>query len=209
MKKIVDNNFIRYLVDKLRHTGTAPSEFYRITETIAKLMSYEVLKEADYSVSKIPIWTGDEYKATMLDQHKLVIMPILRAGIGMLDGVRQLLPEAQVHILGMYRDEDTLDPVWYYNKLPKSLAGLHAFLIDPMLATGGTLAGAVEELLSRGCSNISVMSIVASPAGVEKLEKVYSEVKIYIAALDRCLNENGYILPGLGDAGDRIFNTLK
>ncbi|MCF7919468.1 MAG: uracil phosphoribosyltransferase [Candidatus Cloacimonetes bacterium] len=207
MHKIIDNNFVKSLVDKLRHTGTEPAEFYRITTIISQILAYEALRNAEFSRASIPIWTGNSYEATIIDQRKLVILPILRAGIGMLDGVRHLLPAAQVQVLGMYRNEDTLKPIWYYNKLPESMHTLHAILIDPMLATGGSLCDAVRELKRRDSYQITVLSIVASPEGIKKLEAEAPEINIFVAALDEKLNENGYIIPGLGDAGDRIFNT--
>lgn len=207
MTQVVDNDYIRSLVDRLRDTGTKPADFYRITETIAQLLTYEALKTEEFSSRKIPVWTEDDYEGLKLEEHKIVIMPILRAGIGMLDGARQLLPEAQVQVLGMYRNEETLQPVWYYNKLPADMSGLHAILIDPMLATGGSLSGAVEELRQRGCQHITVLAIVAAPEGISRLESSYDRIRIFVAAKDKCLNEDGYILPGLGDAGDRIFNT--
>ena len=207
MINIIDNNFMTSLVDQLRHTGTESAEFYRITLLISQLLTYEALKGEEYENMDIPMWTGDKYSATVFDQNKIVIMPILRAGIGMLDGARYLLPAAQVQILGMYRNEDTLQPVWYYNKLPKDMKDQHAILIDPMLATGGTLVDAVLELKKHNCERITILAIVASPEGIKRLEKEAPDVQIFVVAKDDHLNENGYILPGLGDAGDRIFNT--
>lgn len=195
------------LVDQLRHTGTEPAEFYRITLLISQLLTYEALKDEEYNIEDIPMWTGEQYPATVFDQKRIVIMPILRAGIGMLDGARHLLPAAQVQILGMYRNEETLQPVWYYNKLPKNMDRQHAILIDPMLATGGTLVDAVQELKKHNCGRITILAIVASPEGIERLEKETPDVQVFVAAKDDHLNDNGYILPGLGDAGDRIFNT--
>ena len=207
MTKIIDNNFIKSLVDQLRHTGTQPADFYRITLIISPLLTYEVLKSEEYSSAPIPVWTNEPYSATIFDQKQMVILPVLRAGIGMLDGVRHLLPAAQIQILGMYRNEDTLEPVWYYNKLPESMHSLHAVLVDPMLATGGSLSDAVRELKRHNCARITILAIVASPEGISRLEAEAPDVNIYVAALDKCLNDNGYIIPGLGDAGDRIFNT--
>jgi len=207
MHKIVDNIFVKSLVDSLRHTETKPADFYRITTTISQLLAYEALKKVEFSETDIPIWTGEPYKATIIDQHNLVVLPILRAGIGMLDGVRQLLPAAQVQVLGMFRNEKTLKPVWYYNKLPKKMKNLHAILIDPMLATGGSLTDAIRELKRRNCYKITILAIVASPEGIDRIEEEAPEVNIFVASLDSHLNENGYIIPGLGDAGDRIFNT--
>ena len=207
MHKIIDNNFVKSLVDSLRHTGTKPADFYRITTTISQLLAYEALKEMEYSSENIPIWTGEPYIATTIDQQNLVILPILRAGIGMLDGVRHLLSAAQVQVLGMFRDEKTLKPVWYYNKLPEKMNKLHAILIDPMLATGGSLTDAVRELKRRNCYKITILAIVASPEGIDRIEDEAPDINIIVASLDSHLNENGYIIPGLGDAGDRIFNT--
>lgn len=207
MINIIDNSFVTSLVDQLRHTGTEPAEFYRITLLISQLLTYEALKSEEYEKKDIPMWTGDKYSATVFDQKKIAIMPILRAGIGMLDGARHLLPAAQVQILGMYRNEETLHPVWYYNKLPADMKDQHAILIDPMLATGGTLVDAVLELKKHNCERITILAIVASPEGINRLEKEAPNVQVFVAAKDDHLNENGYILPGLGDAGDRIFNT--
>ncbi len=207
MIKVIDNNFMKSLVDQLRHTGTAPAEFYRITLLISQLLTYEAMQREEYRNDNIPIWTGEQYSATVFDQSRLVILPILRAGIGMLDGVRHLLPAARVQVLGMFRNEETLKPVWYYNKLPEKMSDLHAILIDPMLATGGSLEVAVRELKLRECSRITILAIVASPEGVRRLGSSFPDTDIYVAALDESLNDDGYIIPGLGDAGDRIFNT--
>lgn len=207
MHYIIDNIFTSSLVDKLRHTNTKPDDFYRTTLTISQILAYEALKNIENDHEDIPLWTGEKYKATIINQQNMVILPIMRAGIGMLDGIRKLLPAAQVQIIGMFRNEETLEPVWYYNKLPKSMHSLHAFLIDPMLATGGSLIDAIRELKRRDCYHITVLAIVASPEGIQRLEDEAPDVDLYIASLDSHLNENGYIIPGLGDAGDRIFNT--
>ena len=143
----------------------------------------------------------------MLKQNFFTIVPILRAGIGMVDGLLELMPFAHVGHIGLYRDETTHKPIEYYFKMPKNVENSIVIVVDPMLATGGSAADAIDSLKQRGCTNIRLMNLVAAPEGIELMQKRHPDVDIYVAAIDECLNENAYIVPGLGDAGDRIFGT--
>ena len=146
-------------------------------------------------------------KQVVVKENSVAIVPILRAGLGMVDGILTLFPAAKVGHIGLYRDEETLEPQEYYCKLPSHIEEKVVMVVDPMLATGGSACDAIKMLKKRGCNRIKLMSIIAAPEGVEKVAEAYPDVEIYVSTLDRCLNEHGYILPGLGDAGDRIFGT--
>ena len=146
-------------------------------------------------------------KQTVVKENSIAVVPILRAGLGMVDGILSLFPAAKVGHIGLYRNEETLEPQEYYCKLPVGIDEKVVMVVDPMLATGGSACDAIKMLKKRGCKHIKLMSIIGAPEGVEKVADTYPDVEIYVSTLDRCLNENGYILPGLGDAGDRIFGT--
>ena len=173
---------------------------------IAMLMCYEATR--DLKLQDVDIETPI-CKTTVkeLEGKKLAVVPILRAGLGMVDGMLTMIPAAKVGHIGLYRNEETLEPVEYYCKLPKDCSEREIFVVDPMLATGGSSVAAIQMLKERGCKNIKFMCIIAAPEGVERMQKEHPDVDIYVGALDEKLNENGYIIPGLGDAGDRIFGT--
>ena len=170
------------------------------------LMAYESFKEVPTQeiIVETPLET---VKQTVVKENSIAIVPILRAGLGMVDGILSLFPSAKVGHIGLYRDEETLEPQEYYCKLPVDIEEKVVMVVDPMLATGGSAADAIKILKKRGCKKIKLLSIIAAPEGVEKVVSAHPDVEIFIATLDRCLNEHGYILPGLGDAGDRIFGT--
>lgn len=201
--------FIHPLIqDKLaraRDTGTPPSQFRKILNEIAGLMTYEVCRELRTrpAIVETPI---SKMEGTVLDEP-ITLVPILRAGIGMTDGILALLPEARVGHIGLYRNEETLDPVEYYAKFPPDVADGLVLLIDPMLATGGSASAALTQLKKRGCDRIRMICLVAAPEGVARLEEDHPDVMLFVAALDEKLNEKGYIVPRLGDAGDRLFGT--
>ena len=170
------------------------------------LLCYEATR--DLPTEEVEIETPIAVAKThMLAGRKLAIVPILRAGLGMVDGMLALLPAAKVGHIGMYRNEETLEPVEYYCKLPADIAEREVIVLDPMLATGGSACDAISQIKKRGVKNIKFIAIIGAPEGLKRLQETHPDVDVYIAAMDECLNENGYIVPGLGDAGDRIFGT--
>lgn len=203
---IYEHPLILHKLSILRDKHTSSKDFRTLISEIAMLMCYEATR--DLPVEDVEIETPI-CKATVkhLAGKKLAIVPILRAGLGMVDGVSALIPSARIGHIGMYRDEETLQPVEYFCKLPKDIAERDVILVDPMLATGGSAIDAVSQLKKRNPRSIRFMCIIGAPEGIEAFHKVHPEVPIYCAALDSHLNEKGYIVPGLGDAGDRIFGT--
>lgn len=203
---VMDHPLIQHKIGYIRRKDTGTKDFRQTIGEIANLICYEAtrdLKLADVEI-ETPIC-----KTTVkeLAGKKLAIVPILRAGLGMVDGMLNLIPAAKVGHIGLYRDPETLEPVEYYCKLPADCAQREVFVVDPMLATGGSSVAAIKLLKDRGCKNIHFMCIIAAPEGVERMKKEHPDVDIYIGALDEKLNDHGYIVPGLGDAGDRIFGT--
>lgn len=197
---------ILHKLSQLRECTTSKKEFKELLEEITKLLVYEATKDLPLTTRRIqtPLETID---APILQGKKPVVLPILRAGLGMVDGVLSLIPSARVGHIGLYRNEETLQPELYYFKIPKNSEDRHFFICDPMLATGGSICKAIDLLKERGVKHISLLCIVAAPEGAKKLTETHPDVKIFTAHLDRQLNEKGYILPGLGDAGDRLFGT--
>jgi len=203
---VMDHPLIQHKIGYIRRTDTGTKDFRETIAEIANLICYEATR--DLKLKDVEIETPI-CKTTVkeLAGKKLAVVPILRAGLGMVDGVLQLVPAAKVGHIGLYRDPETLEPVEYYCKLPADCAQREVFVVDPMLATGGSSVAAIELLKDRGCKNIHFMCIIAAPEGVERMKKEHPDVDIYIGSLDEKLNEHGYIVPGLGDAGDRIFGT--
>ena len=203
---IFNHPLINHKIAILRDERTSMKEFRELIEEITTLMTYESLKDVPTVAKEIktPLETCTQY---IVEDDSVVIVPILRAGLGMVNGVHVLFPLAKVGHIGMYRNEDTLKPQTYYCKLPKDIENKLVMLIDPMLATGGSACDAIQLLKDKGCKNIKFMAIIGAPEGVSKVAEAHPDVKVYVSTLDRCLNENGYILPGLGDAGDRLFGT--
>ena len=204
---IFDHPLIRHKIAILSDERTSMKEFRELVEEITTLMTYESLKNGvpttDIEV-KTPLETCTQ---TVVKDNSIVIVPILRAGLGMVNGIHVLFPSARVGHIGMYRDEETLQPQSYYCKLPAGIEDKLVMVVDPMLATGGSACDAIQLLKDRGCTHIKFMAIIGAPEGVSKVAEAHPDVDIYVSTLDRCLNENGYILPGLGDAGDRLFGT--
>lgn len=202
---VLDHPLIQHKLALLRDKRTPTKEFRALVSEIAMLMTYEVTRD-------LPTWPVDvetpleTARCRMVAGKKLTLVPILRAGLGMVDGISQLIPSARIGHIGLYRDHETLKPVSYYFKVPRE-AARDFFLLDPMLATGGSAVAAVQQLKDAGATRIRLLCIVAAPEGVQDLLTAHPEVPVFAAALDRQLNEHGYILPGLGDAGDRIFGT--
>ncbi len=203
---IMDHPLIKHKISMLRDKATGTNEFRKLIEEIATLMGYEALRDLPLEDQEIetPI---EKTMAPMLAGKKLAIVPILRAGLGMVNGILNLVPTAKVGHIGLYRDEETHEPHEYYCKLPKPIELRTITVLDPMLATGGSAVSAIDFIKAHGGKNIKFMCIIAAPEGLEKLAKAHPDIQIYVGNLDRCLNENAYICPGLGDAGDRIFGT--
>ena len=197
---------IQHKLTIMRKKETGPKDFRELLTEISLLMGYEVTR--DIALEDMPIETPlCPMIGKVVSGRKLAIVPILRAGIGMVDGLLNLVPVARVGHIGLYRNEETHTPVVYYCKLPEDIQQRMVILTDPMLATGGSACDAIAMLKERGCHNIRLMCLVAAPDGVAKVQQEHPDVGIYVAAVDQCLNENAYIVPGLGDAGDRIFGT--
>ena len=204
---IFDHPLIRHKIAILRDEKTSMKEFRELVEEITTLMTYESLKEG-VPTTEIQVKTPLEVcTQQVVKDNSIVIVPILRAGLGMVNGIHVLFPSARVGHIGMYRDETTLEPQSYYCKLPDGIEEKLVMVVDPMLATGGSACDAIKLLKERGCKQIKFMAIIGAPEGVSKVAEAHPDVDIYVSTLDRCLNENGYILPGLGDAGDRLFGT--
>jgi len=203
---VLDHPLVKHKVAIMRNKDTGTKEFKAVAKEIAMLMCYEATRELaveDVDV-ETPITTA---RCQMLAGKKLAIVPILRAGLGMVDGMLELIPSAKIGHIGLYRDEETLEPVEYFCKMPSDIGERDVFVVDPMLATGGSACDAIKMLKQRGAKNIKFLCLIAAPEGVKKLTEKHPDVDVYCAALDSHLNENGYIVPGLGDAGDRIFGT--
>ena len=202
---VVDHPVIQTKLTELRDFSADHRKFRALLDEIASLMVYEVTR--DWPTKPRPVQTPLERTTGKVLARQVTLVPILRAGLGMADGVLRLLPDARMGHLGVYRDEATLEPVTYYQKLPPDIASTEVLLIDPMLATGGSGTAAVSFLKNAGVTSMKFVCLVAAPEGIANLHRQHPEVPIYCAAIDRQLNEKGYILPGLGDAGDRIFGT--
>ena len=204
--QVISHPLIQHKLSILRREDTSTKDFRELVNEIAMLMGYEVSR--DLPLEEVEIQTPiTKTVQKQLSGKKLAIVPILRAGIGMVDGFLSLVPAAKVGHIGMYRDEETLEPVAYLVKLPEDIDQRQIFVVDPMLATGGSAILAVDSLKKRGAANIKFVCLVAAPEGVKKLQDAHPDIDIYTASLDEKLNENGYIVPGLGDAGDRLFGT--
>ncbi|WP_394967002.1 uracil phosphoribosyltransferase [Candidatus Allofournierella merdipullorum] len=203
---ILDHPLVQHKVSLLRDKSTGTKEFKELVGEIAMLLCYEATR--DLPTKEVEVETPIAVaKSHVLAGRKLALVPILRAGLGMVDGMLSLLPAAKVGHIGMYRNEETLEPVEYYCKLPSDIAERDVLLLDPMLATGGSACDAITQIKKRGARSIKFLAIIAAPEGLAKVHEQHPDVDIYVAALDEKLNENGYIVPGLGDAGDRIFGT--
>ena len=203
---IMDHPLIQHKIGIIRRQETGSKDFRQLISEIAMLMCYEATR--DLKLTDVEIETPiSKMTAKELAGKKLAVVPILRAGLGMVDGMLSMIPAAKVGHIGLYRNEETLDPIEYYCKLPKDCAEREVFVVDPMLATGGSATAAITMLKNKGVKKIRFMCIVAAPQGIERMQKEHPDVDLYVGALDDHLNENGYIVPGLGDAGDRIFGT--
>lgn len=203
---ICDHPLLKHKVSILRNKNTGTNEFRTVVEEIAMLIGYEALR--DLEIENVPVETPLETAmCPVIAGKKPALVPILRAGLGMVDGVLKLMPAAKIGHIGLYRDEETFEPKEYYCKLPEPIDQRKIFVVDPMLATGGSAVAAIDFIKQHGGKDITFMCVIAAPEGVERLNKAHPDVKIFVGNLDRGLNEKAYILPGLGDAGDRIFGT--
>ena len=204
--EIVDHPLIQHKISLLRDRNTGTKEFRDLVSEIAMLLCYEATR--DLPTEEVVVETPVALARTkVLAGRKLALVPILRAGLGMVDGMLNLIPAAKVGHIGMYRNEETLEPVEYYCKLPNDINEREVFVLDPMLATGGSACDAIGQIKKRGAKHIKFIGLVAAPQGLKALHEAHPDVDIYVGALDEKLNDNGYIVPGLGDAGDRIFGT--
>lgn len=204
--KEINHPLIEHKLAILRNKKTGTKEFRELVSELAMFLCYEAMKDATLETKEIetPI---QKTQVKMLDEDKYAFLPILRAGTGMLEGITAIIPNAKIGHIGMYRNEETLKPVEYFFKVPKDIASREVLILDPMLATGGSGCDAIQKIKERGVKKIKFLCIIAAPEGIEKMQKEHPDVEIYCAKVDEKLNEVGYIVPGLGDAGDRIFGT--
>lgn len=203
---VLDHPLIQHKLTLIRDENTGSKDFRELVEEVAMLMAYEVTR--DFPLQEVEVKTPvATMKAKMIAGRKVGLIPILRAGLGMVDGMLRLIPTAKVGHIGLYRDPETLKPVEYYCKLPTDVEERDLIVIDPMLATGGSASAAITFLKDRGARNIKLMCLIAAPEGIEAVRSIHDDVDIFVAAVDDHLNDHGYIIPGLGDAGDRLFGT--
>lgn len=205
--KEINHPLVQHKLGLMREAGISSKNFRELASEVGNLLTYEATRELETETVNINGWNDEPIKVKKIKGKKITIVPILRAGLGMLDGVMQLIPNAKVSVVGLYRDEETLQPVAYFDKVVKDVDARTALIVDPMLATGGTLIATIDLLKEKGCQHIMGLFLVAAPEGIEAVVSKHPDVDIYTAAVDEKLNEHGYILPGLGDAGDKIFGT--
>jgi uracil phosphoribosyltransferase len=203
---VMDHPLIQHKLTLMRDKGTGSKEFRELLDEVAMLMAYEVTRDLPLMEVEIETPVGKAI-SKVISGKKLGVVPILRAGLGMVDGILRLVPTAKVGHIGLYRDPESLQPVEYYCKLPTDVEERELILVDPMLATGGSASAAISFLKKRGCKNIKLVCLIAAPEGIDKIKNDHDDVEIYVACVDKCLNDHGYIIPGLGDAGDRLFGT--
>ena len=202
----ITHPLVRHKLGLLRERNISTKDFRELASEVGMLLAYEATRNLPVEQVTIESWAGP-VRVDRIKGKKMTIVPILRAGLGMMDGVLNAMPTARVSVVGLYRDEKTLQPVTYFKKLVQDIHQRQALILDPMLATGGTLVAVIDMLKAAGCLDIIGIFLVAAPEGIRKLQAAHPEVDIYVASVDERLNEDGYILPGLGDAGDKIFGT--
>ena len=203
---VLDHPLVQHKLSILRDKNTGTKEFRELVQEIATLLAYEVTRDLPLKevIVETPVAPA---KTKVLAGKKLAIVPILRAGLGMVDGMMSLIPAAKVGHIGIFRDEKTLKPVAYYKKLPADIQERDAIIVDPMLATGGSAVEGINVLKEAGCKNIKLVCLISAPEGIKTVQEAHPDVDVFVASIDTCLNEHGYIVPGLGDAGDRLFGT--
>lgn len=205
--QVINHPLVRHKLTLMREAECSTSKFRTLTKELSRLMAYEATRDFEIEPYDINGWDGSVIQGERIKGKMLTIVPILRAGLGMLDGVLDLIPAAKISVVGLQRDEETLQPVPYFEKLVDQMDLRPALIIDPMLATGGSMVATIDLLKAKGCRNIKALVLVAAPEGVKVVNEAHPDVTIYAAALDSHLNDKGYIIPGLGDAGDKIFGT--
>ncbi|MGD9877373.1 uracil phosphoribosyltransferase [Desulfococcus sp.] len=203
---LADHPLIKHKLGLIRKADISTKDFRDLSSEIARLLTYEATKDLETEQITVEGWAGPVTVDTIKGK-KITVVPILRAGIGMMNGVIDMIPSAKISLVGLYRNEETLEPVRYYVKLTSNMEERIALILDPMLATGGTLVATIDLLKAAGCTHIKGLFLVAAPEGLRRLEKAHPDVEVYVASVDEKLNDLGYILPGLGDAGDKIFGT--
>jgi uracil phosphoribosyltransferase len=203
---VVDHPLVKHKLAFMREKDVTTKDFRNLASELANLLTYEATKHLETETVTIAGWAGPVV-VEKIKGKKITVVPILRAGLGMMDGVLDLIPTAKVSVVGLYRNEETLEPVRYYVKMTSQMEERIALILDPMLATGGTVIATIDLLKESGCKQIKGIFMVAAPEGIEKLQTTHPDVEIWVAAIDEKLNDVGYILPGLGDAGDKIFGT--
>lgn len=203
---VVDHPLVKHKLGLTRKADVSTKDFRELASELARLLTYEATKDLEVETRTIKGWAGD-VTVERIKGKKITVVPILRAGLGMMSGVLDLIPSARVSVIGLFRNEETLEPVKYYEKMTSQMEERIALILDPMLATGGTLDATINMLKTAGCRTIKGIFLVAAPEGIKRIEAAHPDVGIYVAAVDEKLNEVGYILPGLGDAGDKIFGT--
>ncbi|TRX56757.1 uracil phosphoribosyltransferase [Thalassomonas sp. M1454] len=203
----LNHPLVKHKISLMRKANMSTKDFRQLSAEVGSLITYEATKDLELEEFQMQGWDG-EITGQRIKGKKITVVPILRAGIGMLDGVLELVPSAKISVVGLYRDEETLEPVSYFEKLTTNIEQRIALVIDPMLATGGSMNATIDILKKAGCKDIRALVLVAAPEGIAKMKEEHPDVKLYTAAIDSHLNEKGYIIPGLGDAGDKIFGTI-
>jgi uracil phosphoribosyltransferase len=203
----IHHPLIQHRIGLMREQGISSKDFRELAGEVGNLLTYEATRNLQTEDVETTAWNGQKITIEKIKGKKITVVPILRAGLGMLDGVLRLIPNAKISVVGLYRDEETLQPVAYFDKVVKEVTKRTALIVDPMLATGGTLIATIDLLKQKGCKRIMGLFLVAAPEGLAAVQAAHPDVDIYTAAIDERLNEKGYILPGLGDAGDKIFGT--
>lgn len=203
----ITHPLIAHKLGLMRNAKISSKDFRELASEVGNLLTYEATRTLPTERAVIKSWSGDEVEVKQIKGKKITVVPILRAGLGMLEGVLELIPNAKISVVGLYRDEETLQPVAYFDKVVKNIDERTALIVDPMLATGGTLIATIDLLKKKGCTRILGLFLVAAPEGIKTVIDAHPDIEIFTAAIDERLNEKGYILPGLGDAGDKIFGT--
>ncbi|WP_420933518.1 uracil phosphoribosyltransferase [Alteromonas sp. A081] len=203
----ITHPLIAHKLGLMRNATISSKDFRELASEVGNLLTYEATRTLPTERATIESWSGDNVEVKQIKGKKITVVPILRAGLGMLEGVLKLIPNAKISVVGLYRDEETLQPVAYFDKVVQNIDERTALIVDPMLATGGTLISTIDLLKEKGCKNIMGLFLVAAPEGIRSVVDKHPDVDIFTAAIDERLDESGYILPGLGDAGDKIFGT--
>lgn len=206
---VIDHPLVRHKISLMREADCSTYRFRTLTDELGRLMAYEATRDFEIEKFTMTSWSGEQIEAEKIESKTVTVVPILRAGLGMLNGVLDLIPTAKISVVGLQRDEETLEPVPFFEKFVQDIDQRPALVIDPMLATGGSMNATIDMLKKHGCKKITAIVLVAAPEGVKAVNDAHPDVQIFTAALDSHLNENGYIIPGLGDAGDKIFGTKQ